>query len=236
MENINTPVGSIKTWAEDERPREKMMMSGAHSLSKVELLAILINHGTRSKSAIDLARSLLKLANDSLHQLARLSIFDMQKVDGIGPAKAITIKAALELGLRKEADRLAFRKTHIKSPSDAVSFLKPILQDLSHECFLVIFLNNGNRVIDTQVISEGGISGTVVDVRMLARKALELGAVNIIAAHNHPSGNLNPSHQDKILTEKLKKALATIDISLEDHLILSDEGYYSFSHEQSFRT
>jgi DNA repair protein RadC len=229
MENINKPHTPIKEWAEDDRPREKMMLNGASSLSKAELLAILINHGTRSRSALELARDLLEACGRNLNQMARMNIADFEKIKGIGPAKAVTIKAALELGIRKEADRLAFRKTIFRNSQSIADFLQPLLQDQPTEVFVAVFLNKGQRVIDTNIFSQGGITGTVVDVRTIARRALELGATGVVVSHNHPSGNLRPSNEDKHLTQKLKQGLKVLDIALIDHIIVSDEGYYSLS-------
>lgn len=228
MENFNKPHTPIKDWAEDDRPREKMLLHGPAALSKTELLAILINHGTRSKSAMELARELLEACNHNFHQLARMSTSDIEKIKGLGPAKAVTIKAALELGIRKEADRLSFRKTIISTSETIVAYLQPLLQDALIEKFVAIFLNKGNRVLDSQIFSSGGITGTVVDVRDIARRALELSATSVIVSHNHPSGNLRPSDADKSLTKKIKQGLQVLDIALVDHIIVSDEGYYSF--------
>lgn len=229
MQNINKPHTPIKEWAEDDRPREKMMIHGAQALSKTELLAILINHGTRSRSAMELARDLLDSCGGNLHHLARMTISDIKKVKGIGSAKAVTIRAALEIGIRKEADRLSLRKTIIRNSKNIADFLQPFLQDLPTEVFFAIFVNRGNRVIDTATFSHGGITGTIVDIRTIARRALELGATGVVVSHNHPSGNLQPSNADKSLTQKLKHGLKVLDIELIDHIIVSDEGYYSLS-------
>jgi DNA repair protein RadC len=229
MENTNNNHTPIKDWAEDDRPREKMMLNGASSLSKAELIAILINHGTRSRSALELARDLLEASGRNLNQMARMNIADFEKIKGIGPAKAVTIKAALELGIRKEADRLAFRKTIFRNSQSIADYLQPLLQDKPTEVFVAVFVNKGNRVIDSDVFSHGGITGTVVDVRTIARRALELGATGVVVSHNHPSGNLRPSNDDKHLTQKLKQGLKTLDIALIDHIIVSNEGFYSLS-------
>lgn len=229
MENTNNNHTPIKDWAEDDRPREKMMLNGASSLSKAELIAILINHGTRSRSALELARDLLEASGRNLNQMARMNIADFEKIKGIGPAKAVTIKAALELGIRKEADRLAFRKTIFRNSQSIADYLQPLLQDKPTEVFVAVFVNKGNRVIDSDVFSHGGITGTVVDVRTIARRALELGATGVVVSHNHPSGNLRPSNEDKHLTQKLKQGLKTLDIALIDHIIVSNEGFYSLS-------
>jgi DNA repair protein RadC len=229
MQNINKPHTPIKEWAEDDRPREKMLLHGASALSKTELLAILINHGTRSRSAMELARDLLDACKGNFHQLARMTIADIEKIKGIGPAKAVTIRAALEIGIRKEADRLSIRKTIFRNSRQLADYLQPLLQDAPTEMFVVVFVNRGNRVIDSGTFSFGGITGTVVDVRPIARKALELGATGVVVSHNHPSGNLQPSDADKKLTQKLKLGLKVLDIDLIDHIIVSDEGYYSLS-------
>lgn len=229
MENTNNPHTPIKDWAEDDRPREKMLLNGASSLSKTELLAILINNGTPSRSAMVLARELLETCKGNLQQMARMSIADFKKIPGIGPAKAVTIRAALELGIRKEADRLAFRKTIFRNSQNIADYLQPLLQDAPTEMFVAVFVNKGNRVIDFTRFSDGGITGTIVDVRTIARRALELGATGVVVSHNHPSGNLSPSDADKKLTQKLKHGLKVLDIDLIDHIIVSDEGYYSLN-------
>lgn len=229
MENINKPHKPIKDWDEDDKPREKMLLHGAASLSKSELLAILINNGTPSRSALDLARDLLETCKGNLHQMARLTITDLVKIKGIGPAKAVTIKAALELGIRKEADRLTFRKTIIRTSTDTADFLQALLQDELVEKFVAIFINKGQRVLATETFGFGGITGTVVDVRTIARRALELGATGVIVSHNHPSGSLHPSSYDKNITKIIKDGLSTLEIELIDHIIVSDEGFHSFA-------
>jgi DNA repair protein RadC len=226
---MHKPHTPIKEWSEDDKPREKLLTLGAASLTKSELLAILIHNGTPSRSAVDLARELIEACKGNLHNLARFSIEDFKKVKGIGPAKAVTIKAALELGIRKEADRLTFKKTIIRDSSDTADFLQRLLQDEPVEKFVVIFINKGSRVLATETFGSGGITGTVVDVRMIAKRALELGATGVIVSHNHPSGNLRPSNEDKLLTKKIKLGLSTLDIALIDHIIVSDEGYHSFA-------
>jgi DNA repair protein RadC len=228
MEDFNKSYTPIKNWANDDKPREKLSALGPQSLSKSELLAILINHGTKNRSAVDLARDLLDKCQGNLHKLARFSIEELQQTEGIGPAKAITIKAALELGVRKEMDRLSFEKNILNTASDAVEFLQQRLQDLPIEQFIVIFLNKGNRVLKVETFSTGGLTGTVVDVRVIAKRAIELGATSILVSHNHPSGSLKPSSADKEITKKLKQALQILDIVLVDHIIVSDEGFHSF--------
>lgn len=229
MENINKAHTPIKQWLQDDRPREKMLRQGAASLSPAELIAILINNGTRSKSAIDLSRELLEANRNSLNELSKMSLKDLQKLKGIGPAKAVTIKAALELSIKKEAE--IFSRMVIGSAKDVRDFLVKRLRDESREHFLAIYLNRRNRVISYEIISSGGISGTIVDVKLLMKRAIEEKASAIIISHNHPSGNCRPSPQDKSLTEKIKSAAQLFDITILDHLIVSDEGYYSFAED-----
>lgn len=229
MINLNNQHTSIKNWAADDRPREKMIRQGAASLSPTELLAILINNGTRSKSAIDLAKELLQKNGNSLHRLCKMTLKDLQQVKGIGPAKAVTIKAALELVVKKEEE--LFSREVISSARQVRDFLQHRLQHENKELFVVIFLNRRNRVISYEIISHGGISGTVVDPRIVMKRALEESASFIILSHNHPSGNCRPSAQDKDLTTKLVAAAKFFDIKILDHLIVSDEGFYSFADE-----
>lgn len=221
---------SIKQWAKDDRPREKLLMKGAESLSNSELLAILIQNGSKEKTAVDLAKEVLKLGKDNLNQLGRLSLKDLIKIKGIGEAKAITITAALELGRRRQAEA-PLDKTGILSSSDIASFLQVKLKDHRHEVFAVMFLNRANKVNHFEIISTGGITGTVADPRIILRKALEHDAVNIILCHNHPSGSLKPSRADEQLTAKIKEAAKLLDLTVLDHLIVSENGYYSFADE-----
>lgn len=230
MENDKKNSLPIKSWSIDDRPREKMLHKGAAALSNSELLALLINNGTGNRSAVDLAKDVLLLGNNHLEQLGRLSLKDLQKVKGIGIAKAITIAAALELGRRRETAGFMM-KTIIKNSSDIAGYLKAALKDYSHEVFAVLFLNQGNRIIDYKIISSGGISGTVVDSRIILKTALELGATAIILCHNHPSGNLKPSNADTSITQKIKAAALLMDIKLMDHIIVSNEGFYSFADD-----
>jgi DNA repair protein RadC len=220
----------IKQWAKDERPREKLLSQGAASLSNTELLAILIHNGTRERTAIDLARDILKLSHDNLSELGKLSIRELMKVNGIGQAKAICIGAAIELGRRREGST-ALDKTAITSSRDIAMFLQSRFRDHRHEVFAVIFLNRSNKVNHFEIISEGGITGTVADPRIILRKALEEEAVNLILCHNHPSGSLKPSRMDEQLTQKIKEAARLLDITVLDHIIVSDCGYYSFADE-----
>lgn len=221
---------SIKQWAKDDRPREKLLLNGAENLSNSELLAILIHNGSREKSAVDLAKEILKLGKDNLGELGKLSITDLMKVKGIGEAKAITITAALELGRRRQAS-LPLSKPLVRSSADIADYLKTKLKDYRHEVFAVVFLNRANKVNHFEIISEGGITGTVADPRIILRKALEQDAVNIILCHNHPSGSLKPSKADEQLTSKIKEAAKFIDITVLDHIIVSEDGYYSFADD-----
>lgn len=222
---------SIKNWSEDDRPREKMLLKGAESLSNAELLAILINNGTRNKSAVDLAKELMGLMNNDLQRLGQLSVKEIVnlKVKGLGEAKALAIAAALEVGIRRGA--VENKKEIIRNSKDVANYLKAQHQFKSHEVFIAIFLNQANKILHNEMLSEGGITGTVVDPRILLRKALEHNAVSIILCHNHPSGNLNPSQADKQLTNKIKDAAKLLDITVADHIIVSSEGYFSFADE-----
>jgi DNA repair protein RadC len=221
---------SIKEWSKDDRPREKLLEKGAENLSNSELLAILIHNGTREKTAVDVAKDVLKLGKDSLTELGKLSIKELMKIKGIGEAKAITIAAALELGRRRQA-ATSLSKTAVASSNDIAQYLKAKLKDYRHEVFGVMYLNRANKVNHFEIISEGGITGTVADPRVILRKALEQDAVNIILCHNHPSGSLKPSKADEQLTAKIKEAARFLDIAVIDHIIVSEDGYYSFADE-----
>lgn len=221
---------SIKHWSKDDRPREKLLLSGAENLSNTELLAILIQNGTREKTAIDLAREILKLGKDNLGELGKLSTRELMKIKGIGPAKAIILTAALELGRRRQVTNPR-EKQIISTSSDIARYLQVKLQDYRHEVFAVLFLNRANKVNHFEIVSEGGITGTVADPRIILRRALEENAVSIILCHNHPSGSLRPSRADEQLTGKLKEAARLLDISVIDHIIVSENGYYSFADE-----
>ena len=227
MENINKPSTSIKNWAAGDRPREKLLAKGAAVLSDSELLAILINNGHKEKSAVELAKEILKLGGDNLNELGNLSLKELQKIKGIGEAKAITIAAALELGRRRHAS-LALEKTVIKTSIDIAQYLRAIIKDFSYEVFAVLFLNKANKINHFEIISRGGLTGTVADPRIILKIALEQEATSIVLCHNHPSGNLRPSRADEELTQKIKIAAKYLDISVMDHLIVSEEGYYSF--------
>jgi DNA repair protein RadC len=227
---MQEPKQTIKEWAIDDRPREKVMLKGPESLSDSELLAILITNGTREKSALDLAKEVLKLATGNLPELGKLGVKELMKVKGIGEAKAITSVAALEIGRRRQA--LATReKEVITSSSDVAMYLQTLYRDYRHEVFSVMYLNRANKVNRVQKISEGGMTGTVADPRIILRKALEEDAVSIILCHNHPSGSLKPSRADEELTLKIKEAARYFDIKVLDHLIVSEDGYFSFADE-----
>ena len=222
---------SIKQWAKDDRPREKLLIHGPSYLSDSELLAILIHHGQKNKTAVDLAKELLdKLGKNNLNELAKSSIADLMKIPGIGEAKAVTITAALELGRRRQAGSFLQRPVMTGSRNIA-GFLQSQLTDHSHEIFAVAFLNKANKVVHFRKISEGGITNTVADPRIILRTALEQNAVSLVLCHNHPSGSLKPSRQDEELTQKIKEAARFLDIRVLDHIIVSEEGYFSFADE-----
>ena len=218
----------ITDWAVEDRPREKLYSKGTSSLSDAELLAILIGSGTRNRSAVDLGRELLSMAGNNLNSLGKLTISDLRKIRGIGNARAVTIAAALELGRRRKLAEIP-ETPQIKGSRDVFDLLSPSLSDLPHEEFWILFLNRSNKVINRMKLSQGGISGTVTDVRMVMKKAIENLASGIIVCHNHPSGNLNPSESDTRITQKIKEAGNLLDIQLLDHLIISDKDYYSFA-------
>jgi DNA repair protein RadC len=218
----------ITDWAVEDRPREKMIQYGTSSLSDAELLGILISSGIREKSAVDLGRELLAKANNNLNTLGKLSIAEITVIHGIGNARAVTIAAALELGRRRKLAEIP-AVTQIKCSKDVADIFQPLLADLPHEEFWILFLNRSNRVINRMKLSQGGVSGTVTDVRMIMKKAVEYLASGIIVCHNHPSGNLNPSESDSKITQKIKEAGNLLDIQLLDHIIISDKDYYSFA-------
>lgn len=230
MENSENGKTSIKYWSEDDRPREKMTKHGAEVLSNSELLAIIINNGSKEKSALDLAKEILKLGQDNLDELGKLSLADLQKIKGIGIAKAIAITAALELGRRRSGGEL-LQRTKVSSSKEIANYLRSILKDKSNEVFAVLFLNQANKIKSFKIMSKGGITGTVADPRVILKQALDEGATSLVLSHNHPSGNLNPSRADQELTQKIKQAASYFDIKILDHIIVSDEGHYSFSDE-----
>ncbi len=220
---------SIKDWAEDDQPRKKLLIKGADSLSNSELLAILINNGSNDQSALDLAKLLLQNVNNDLHKLAGLSAKEMvkQNIKGLGEAKAIAIAAALELGIRRNiADN---RKSMVSKSDDIANYLRATLEYRKQEVFAIVFLNSGNKITHLEIVSEGGLTGTIADPRIILKKALEHDATAIILCHNHPSGTLQPSRADEFLTQKIKQAAAYLDIQVMDHIIVSNEGYFSFA-------
>ncbi len=230
MENSENIKTSIKNWAEDDRPREKMARHGAEVLSNAELLAIIINNGNKEKSAVELAKDILRLGSDNLDELGKLSSKDFQKIKGIGIAKAIAITAALELGRRRSGGNV-LQRTKVSSSKDIANYLRSILKDNSNEVFAVLFLNQANKIKNFKIMSKGGITGTVADPRIILKQALDEGATSLVLSHNHPSGNLNPSRADQDLTNKIKQAASYFDIKILDHIIVSDEGHYSFADE-----
>lgn len=218
----------ITDWAVEDRPRERLWNKGPSSLSDAELLAILIGSGTKNHSALDLARLLLAEADNSLCRLGRLSAAEMRRIKGIGEAKAVTIAAALELGRRRSVAE-ASDDPHIRSSADVFRLMRPLMEDLPHEEFWILFLNRANRITGQMKISQGGVSGTVTDVRIVLKKAIETLASGLIICHNHPSGNSTPSESDIRITQKIREAGALMDIQLLDHLIVAGKDYYSFA-------
>ncbi|WP_374174067.1 DNA repair protein RadC [Flavobacterium tructae] len=216
----------IPDWSEEDRPREKLMLKGKEALSNSELIAILIGSGSRNESAVDLSKRILVSAG-SLNSLGKKSTAQLIEFKGIGEAKAITIIAALELGRRRRAEDVSQLKI-ITSSKIVFEIMQPIIGELSHEEFWVLFLNNSNKVISKSQVSKGGITGAVVDVRIVFKLALEIGATGLILCHNHPSGNLLPSDADKKLTKKIKLAGDSLDVKVLDHLIITEAKYYSF--------
>jgi DNA repair protein RadC len=230
MESSNKSSTSIKNWAAGDRPREKLLSKGKESLSDSELIAILLNSGSGKESAIDVAKNVLKLGQNNLDELGKVSIKSLMTINGIGEARAITLVAALELGRRRHSSAL-LNKTQIHSSMEMAEYLKACLKDHPYEVFAVVFLNRSNKIKHFDIISKGGMTQTIVDPRIVFLKALEVQATSIILCHNHPSGNLRPSKADEEITNKLKSAGELLDIKVIDHLIVSDEGYYSFADD-----
>jgi DNA repair protein RadC len=220
----------LKSWAEEDRPREKLMLKGRSVLSDAELIAIILGSGTRSQSAVDLARSVLQANQNDLAKLSRMSQKDLCRMKGIGPAKAISIIAALELGRRRKDAEKGLTET-ISSSVMVYEHMRYRLMDLEHEEFWIILLNRANEVLRTERVSVGGMSGTVADGKIIFRKALEFSAHGLILVHNHPSGQLRPSDNDRSLTKKMVEFGKYIDLPVLDHLIFTDNGYYSFADE-----
>ena len=222
---------SIKDWHENDRPREKLYHKGKNALSDAELLAILISSGTKEESAVELSKRILASVDNNLNALGKLSVKKLMRFNGIGMAKAISISAALELGRRRKPLD-SNQKIKILSSASVFSFFQPIIGELPHEEFWTLYLNNSNKILKHELLSKGGITGTLVDVRLILKQALELGATAIIIAHNHPSGTLKPSKSDRELTSKLKQACESLDIKILDHLIVTEKAYFSFADEQ----
>ena len=227
-EKYHTP--SITRWAEEDRPREKMLLKGYTALTDAELLAILIGSGTRGESAVALAQRILATVDQNLHELGKRSTKELQRFKGVGEAKAVTIAAALELGRRRQLSDLR-QRPRVSSSRDAYNLIAPQLSDLHHEEFWLLLLNRANEVMERVRLSSGGSSGTVVDLKLVLKTALDARASAFIAIHNHPSGSLEPSRADIDLTEKLRQGGQTLDLPMLDHLIVSERGYYSFADE-----
>ncbi|WP_029035453.1 RadC family protein [Salinimicrobium terrae] len=230
MDSQKSSSFTIKQWAEGDRPREKLLQKGREFLSDAELLAILIGSGSRNESAVEVCKKVLSKAGDNLNELGRFSVNQLREVKGIGEAKALTIVAALELGRRRRSSE-ALEKKKISSSSTVFELMQPKIGELPHEEFWILYLNNSNKVIQELPLSKGGITGTLVDVRLAFKQALNLGATATILVHNHPSGNLNPSGADKQLTQKFKAAGESLDIKVLDHLIITENSYFSFADE-----
>ncbi|MFY8007367.1 MAG: RadC family protein [Sediminibacterium sp.] len=222
---------SIREWAREDRPREKLLLQGAQHLSNAELLAILIQNGTRENSALDVAKNMLLYAHNDLNQLAGMSVQELVngRIAGLGTAKAVMIAAAMELGVRRKA--AGHFRIKIQSSKDVANYLQAQLEHRKQEIFAVVYLNRGNRILSLETISIGGLTGTVADPRIILKKALEQDATALVLCHNHPSGNLTPSRADEQLTQKIKQAAALMDIQVLDHIIVSHEGYFSFADE-----
>jgi DNA repair protein RadC len=221
---------SIKEWAVEDRPREKLLTRGTRSLSEAELLAILIGSGNSKESAVELSRRILMAVNNDLSLLSKKDASYLLKFRGIGEAKAVNIMAALELGRRRKENGTSF-KTVITNSSDAANYFRPLLEDLPHEEFWVLLLNRSNTVIDKFMVSQGGVTGTVIDVKLILKIALEKLACSLILCHNHPSGNVMASDADKKVTKKIKDAAEIMEISVLDHVIIAHDQYLSFADE-----
>ena len=221
---------SIKNWSQDDQPREKLRDKGKAVLSDAELVAIPIGSGSRDESAVKLCQRILASVDNNLNALGKLSIKQLMAFKGIGEAKAISITAALEIGRRRRLED-ALKSEKITSSRSVYDMMQPILGELPHEEFWILYLNNSNKVIQKNQLSKGGITGTLVDVRLVLKNALETGAIALILCHNHPSGTLKPSQADKDITLKLKMAAQSLDIKVLDHLIVTENAYFSFADE-----
>ncbi len=223
----------INQWAEDDRPREKFLLKGKSALSDSELLAILIGSGSRNESAVQLCQRILASTNNNLNQLGKLSIAQLTQFKGIGEAKAVAIAAALELGRRRRSEE-AVELSKITSSKAVFEMMQPIIGELPHEEFWILYLNNSNKVIYKSQLSKGGITGTIVDIRLIFKTVFEHNATGIILTHNHPSGKLLASEQDIQVTKKIKLAAQQLDVNLLDHIIITENGFYSFNDEGIF--
>lgn len=221
---------SIKNWSVDDRPREKLLNQGARALSNSELLALLIGSGSRDESAVQLGMRIMASVENSLYELSRLSPGELMRFDGIGEAKAVIIAAAMEIGRRRE-NTVSETNGQIRSSSDVNDVMKPLIAHLQHEEFWILYLNNSNRIIKKLQLSKGGITGTLVDVRLVLKHALDFRSTALILVHNHPSGALKPSGADKQLTDKLKTACVSLDLKVLDHVIITEKAYFSFADE-----
>ncbi|HLT52186.1 MAG TPA: DNA repair protein RadC, partial [Arenibacter sp.] len=221
---------SIKNWSDDDKPREKLVYKGYSVLSDAELIAILIRSGSPNESAVGLSKRILAAVDNNLNELGKLSLEQLKQFNGIGEAKAVSIMAALEIGRRRRGEE-ALKITRITSSKSVYELLQPKMGELPHEEFWIVYLNNSNKILFAGQQSKGGITGTLVDVRLVLKRALELGAVGLILAHNHPSGTLKPSEADKQITKKLKSASEALDIKILDHLIITHKEYFSFADE-----
>lgn len=221
---------TIRDWSVEDRPREKLMNSGIQSLSNAELIALLIGSGTRESNAVELSRNLLASVHNDLYELGRLSIEQLTSIRGIGVAKAITLLAATELGSRRN-NSYQEEKVIIRNSETAYHVLHPIIGELEHEEFWIIILNRAHRVIKTEKISQGGLTGTVIDTRMILKHALDKKATSLIISHNHPSGNIKPSEADINITRKIRNAAEIMDIQVLDHIIVAGKAYFSFADE-----
>jgi len=230
MEPTNFP---ITNWSEDDKPREKLMLKGKAVLSDAELIAILIGSGSRNESAVDLSKRILKSVDNNLNALGKLTIGQLMLFKGIGEAKAISIIAAMELGRRRRTED-AVVMTKVTSSKVVFEIMQPIIGELPHEEFWIVYLNNSNKILSKAQLSKGGITGTLVDVRIVFKSALEMGATSLILCHNHPSGTLVPSDADKQITKKLKSAGDSLEIKVLDHLIITETNYFSFADEGIF--
>ncbi len=223
-----TPKLGIKQWAADDRPREKLLAKGSESLSNAELIAILIGSGNSRESAVDLSQRILHSVDNDFNQLSKLRISDLCKFKGIGEAKAISIVAALEIGKRRQT-ALVYQRQQIKGSNDIYELFQPLLRDLPHEEFWILLLNRANKIIIKERLSIGGISGTVADIRLIFKRALESNASSLIVVHNHPSGNVQPSNEDRNITKRLHESGKLLDIQLLDHVIVTENGFFSFA-------